>query len=34
MPNKKIHRSGKLPEKKSQPSRGIDGTILRRILGK
>jgi hypothetical protein len=33
MPNPKIRRSGKLPEKKSQP-RGIDGTILRRILGK
>jgi hypothetical protein len=35
MPNKKIHRSGKLPEKRnsSQP-RGIDGTILRHILGK
>jgi hypothetical protein len=35
MPNPKIRRSGKLPEKKSQPSsRGIDGSILRRILGK
>jgi hypothetical protein len=32
MPNPKIRRSGKLPEKK-QP-RPIDGTILRRILGK
>jgi hypothetical protein len=34
MANPKIRRSGKLPEKKSQPSRGIDGSILRRILGK
>jgi hypothetical protein len=35
MPNKKIHRSGKLPEKRSAPQpRGIDGTILRHILGK
>jgi hypothetical protein len=35
MPNKKIHRSGKLPERRNAPSpQGIDETILRRILGK
>ena len=35
MPNKKIHRSGKLPEKRNpSQQRGIDGTILRHILGK
>jgi hypothetical protein len=38
MPNRKIQRSGKLPERRSAPQpppqlQGIDPTILRRILG-
>jgi hypothetical protein len=37
MPNKKIQRSGKLPERKSGPSAPtatIDPAVLRRIFGK
>jgi hypothetical protein len=35
MPNKKIQRSGKLPEtRSSQPPQTIDPSVLRRIFGK
>ena len=35
MPNKKIQRSGKLPEtRSSQPPQTIDPAVLRRIFGK